>query len=453
MSSEVVLPRLGWSMESGRLVEWLKKDGDPVQNGDMIFSVEGDKAVQEVEALENGILRILPNGPGLGEDIPVGTLLAYICEPGEIPQFEGTSSGVPPVPAAPNESTPIVSPTSTRSDTIQNAQVEMKISPRARRVANELALDWTGLQGTGKTGRIREKDIWAADLQRQEAHKLSQVTPLARRAAADLGINLTALSRESKVERITRADVEAAARRKAPDLESADLQPVAMNHIRRLIAEKMGASSHTTAPVTLTTEVDATPIFRMRKSWKNDPDLTGQFLPSYLDMLIKIVTQALTEYPVMNSRLEGENILYSRLIHMGIAVDTEAGLIVPVIRNTQNLGLKQIARETAALIEKAQSGCLNLNELGGGTFTITNLGMYDIDGFTPIINLPECAILGVGRLVPKVVVINEESEETAVRRMMTLSLTFDHRIVDGAPAARFLKRIKQLVEKPEYWLL
>jgi pyruvate dehydrogenase E2 component (dihydrolipoamide acetyltransferase) len=155
----------------------------------------------------------------------------------------------------------------------------------------------------------------------------------------------------------------------------------------------------------------------------------------------------------MNARMEGEQLVYQEHIHIAMAVDTPAGLVAPVVREVQAKGLKQIARESAALVEKAHAGRLSLDEVSGSTFTVTNLGMYDIDSFTPIINLPECAILGVGRIVARVVVIDEETEATAVRRMMALSLTFDHRVVDGAPAARFLQRIRQLVEKPDYWLL
>jgi pyruvate dehydrogenase E2 component (dihydrolipoamide acetyltransferase) len=408
-------------MESGRLAAWLKQDGEAVQAGEMLFSVEGDKAVQEVEALESGILRILPGGPGPEQDVPVGTLLAYICQPGETPPFEVIT----------NET----------------------ISPRARRAARELAVDWSTVKGTGITGRIRERDIRAAALERPGPSKAVAATPVARRAAAELGVDLAAISRPGEGERISRADVEAAAQKAVPADPGAGLQAVPMGRLRKLIAERMAASARTTAPVTLTTEVDATELFKMRRRWKNDPDLEGQALPSYTDMLVKLVAQALSEYPVMNARLEGEQLVYQEPIHIAMAVDTPAGLVAPVIRMVQTKGLKQIARESAALVEKALAGRLSLDEVSGSTFTVTNLGMYDIDSFTPLINLPECAILGVGRIVARVVVIDEETEATAVRRMMALSLTFDHRVVDGAPAARFLQRIRQLVEKPDYWLL
>ena len=444
-------------MESGRLAAWLKKDGEAVHSGEMIFSVEGDKAVQEVEALESGILRILPGGPGPDLEVPVGTLLAYICQPGEIPPFEqaGAIVAVRTQPAAPTGSQTAdmgmkAAPGQIRTD----VQLESKtISPRARRVARELAVDWSAVRGTGITGRIRERDIRAAALAKAGPAKPLAATPLARRAAAELGVDLAALSRPGEGERITRADVEAAAHKAVSSAAESGLQAVPMGRLRKLIAERMAASTQSTAPVTLTTEVDATELFKMRKRWKADPDLEGQVLPSYSDMLAKLAAQALSEHPVMNARLEGETLIYQEPIHIAIAVDTPTGLVAPVIKQVQSKGLKQIARESAALVSKALAGRLSLDEVSGSTFTITNLGMYDIDGFTPIINLPECAILGVGRMIAKVVVIDDETEATAVRRMMALSLTFDHRLVDGAPAARFLKRIRQLVEKPDYWLL
>ena len=220
--------------------------------------------------------------------------------------------------------------------------------------------------------------------------------------------------------------------------------------VRRTIADRMATSAHTVAPVTLTTEADATELVRLRKQLKDDG---GQPVPSYNDLLAKLIAQALLEHPMVNARFEGDTIVQSATANIGVAVDTDRGLLVPVLRDVQTKSLRQIARESAALIEKARTGRVTVDELQGGTFTITNLGMYEIDAFTPIINLPECAILGVGRIVPKQVVVDAEAERVAIRQMMFLSLTFDHRLVDGAPAARFLQRVKQYVEKPYLWLV
>ena len=227
---------------------------------------------------------------------------------------------------------------------------------------------------------------------------------------------------------------------------------IPISRTRNTIAERMAASSNTTAPVTLTTEVDATELAKLRKQLKGD-NPAGRPVPSYNDLLAKLCSVALAEHPMLNARFEGDEIVQSAAVNIGLAVDTERGLLVPVIRDVAAKNLRQIAGESAALIEATRAGTMQADSLSGGTFTISNLGMYEIDAFTPIINLPQCAILGVGRIVPKVVVIDAESEQTAIRHMLFISLTFDHRLVDGAPAGRFLQRIKQFIEQPYLWLV
>jgi pyruvate dehydrogenase E2 component (dihydrolipoamide acetyltransferase) len=234
-----------------------------------------------------------------------------------------------------------------------------------------------------------------------------------------------------------------------------------MTGLRRIIAQRMAASDAETARVTLVTEADATTFVEVRAQLKADVAENWGFAPGYNDLLGLIVARALGEFPYMNARLgeEGTDGAIERLpyVNLGMAVDTERGLLVPVIRDADQKGLRAFGAEFRELVERARVGRSRPDDLSGGTFTITNLGMYDVDAFTPIINLPEAAILGVGRIQPKMVVLGSEPGEddewqTAVRQMWTLSLTFDHRLVDGAPAARFLQRIKQLVENP-YLLL
>lgn len=205
--------------------------------------------------------------------------------------------------------------------------------------------------------------------------------------------------------------------------------------------------------MTLTTEVDASEVFKLREAIKGDAKRSGvSSVPSYNDIFAKLVALALQEHPALNASWTDEGVLQHAHTNIGMAVQTERGLLVPVLRNPAAKSLTVIATEAAQLVERARNGNISGDEMRSGTFTITNLGMYDVDGFTPIINLPECAILGLGRMVAKVVVIDEATEKTAIRKMMTLSLTFDHRVVDGAPAAQFLQRIKQFVEQPYLWL-
>jgi pyruvate dehydrogenase E2 component (dihydrolipoamide acetyltransferase) len=454
MPAKIVMPRLGWNMETGSLGQWLKQPGEHVEAGDLLFTVEGDKATQEVESLDSGALYIPPGAPGPGVEVPVGTLLGYLLLKGEAPpsnEVEGYKLKVE------GSELPVSSfqlpPSSPQRPA---SSIQPAISPRARRIAAELGVDWTGLTGSGRTGRIRERDIRAAAQPVAE-----RVSPLARRLAAELGVDVDSLAARLPGKRIERADVEAAAREaRVPPPQPAPAAPspaglpggtlTPVSAVRRIIAERMAGSSHTAAPVTLTTEADATELARLRRELK---EAEKKPVPSYNDLLAKLVAEALREHPGVNARFDGDAILQADTVNIGVAVDTERGLLVPVLRDVQTKSLRQVATESAALVEKARAGRIGPDDLAGGTFTITNLGMYDIDAFTPIINLPECAILGVGRIVPKQVVIDADTERVAIRHMVILSLTFDHRLVDGAPAARFLQRVKQYVERPYLWLV
>jgi pyruvate dehydrogenase E2 component (dihydrolipoamide acetyltransferase) len=220
-----------------------------------------------------------------------------------------------------------------------------------------------------------------------------------------------------------------------------------MSGTRKIIAERMAASDHATAAVTLVTEADATDLVRAREQLKAAVTEEWGFSPGYNDLLGLIVSRTLGELRYMNARLsdDGAAIDHLPVVNLGMAVDTDRGLLVPVIRDADQMGLQAFGTEFRALVERARTGKASMDDLSGGTFTITNLGMYDIDAFTPIINLPEAAILGAGRIQPKAVI---QGGEVVARQMWMLSLVFDHRLVDGAPAARFLQRIKELVENP-----
>jgi pyruvate dehydrogenase E2 component (dihydrolipoamide acetyltransferase) len=393
MAYQILMPRLGWNMEEGTLVEWLKQEGDPVRAGDLVCIIEGDKATMEIESFETGILRIPPASPAPGTTVPVGTLLGYVVPEAELATFDPSAApaAVLEDTASRTERAGAASPAAAGSPRRANGPAA---SPRARRAARELGVDWRMLKGSGRTGRIVERDVRAA-------------------AAASAG---------------------------------AAEPSVPMSRLRRAIAERMAAAARTAAPVTLTTEADATALVRLREQYRH----TSALVPAYHDLLVKLTGIALAEHPALNATLADDRIIRHAHIHIGIAVDTEHGLVAPVIRDVPSKSVEDIARVSARLIEEARAGRLSLDRLQDGTFTLTNLGMYDIDAFTPIINLPECAILGVGRIVPRVVVIDEATATTGIRKMMSLSLTFDHRIVDGGPAARFLQRVKQLIEDPAW---
>jgi pyruvate dehydrogenase E2 component (dihydrolipoamide acetyltransferase) len=456
MAFEVVMPKLGWASESARLVEWVKQDGDQVDAGEVLFLAEGDKAAQEVEALESGVLHIGPAGLCTGEEFPVGTVLAHLVQPGETFSLDKISE---PIAVTASVQEPQVSSVATSAplagqdgQSLSKPQRKPAISPRAARVAAELGVDWTVLKGSGRTGRIVERDVRQAAAEAAAAQKI-KVTPVAQRLAAAEGIDLAELAALKAGEKIRREDVEAMiASRDAARTPKAPPAGTAMpiTHIRRVIAGRMVESGLTTAALTLTTEADATELVAIREKLKATLAPAGKPVPSYNDLLIKLTAVALLEHPLLNAYWAEDEIIVHETVHIATAVDTEAGLLVPVIRDVPAKSLQQIAAEASSLAEKARTGQLLADALQGGTFTITNLGAYGIDAFTPIINLPgQCAILGVGRIISKPAAWQEQ---VALRKMMALSLTFDHRVVDGGPAARFLNTVREYVEQPYLWL-
>ena len=452
MVTEVILPKLGQTMEEGAIIEWFKNEGDPVTRGDLLFSIESDKAVLEVEAIARGFLRkiLVP----AGQVVPVLTVVALITRTAD----EDISSHIAPAAVTAVAQRPAEARAEKLAEpgpavaTPQPVQTTGRIfaSPRARKTALEQGVDLTLVSGSGPSGRIVERDVLDHLAARPRA------TPMAVKIADALGVDLTQVTGTGISGRITKADVEAVTKAEAPTVaplpaEIRAVETVPMSGVRRIIAERMAASHTATARVTLVTEIDATAFVETRDQLKASVTEEWGFAPGYGDLLGLVVARALREFPYMNARLDssGESIEQFKYVNLGMAVDTERGLLVPVIRDADTKGLRALGAEFRTLVERARSGQSLPDDLSGGTFTITNLGMYEIDAFTPIINLPEAAILGVGRIQPKPVV---RGDEIVARDMWTLSLTFDHRLVDGAPAARFLQRIKQLVENP-YLLL
>ncbi|MGD8623467.1 MAG: 2-oxo acid dehydrogenase subunit E2 [Anaerolineae bacterium] len=453
MITQVILPKLGQTMEEGAIVEWLKQEGEPVQRGDVLFTVETDKAVLEVEATARGYLRqiLVP----AGETVPVLTPVALITRNAD-ESLEGWQEGAAsePQPEA------LASAEAPARDAVPPASrpsgERIFASPRARKTARERDVDLALVVGSGPNGRIVEADVLAyAEKVTAEAAVAKEteprVTPVARRTAQALGVDLTGMRGSGTGGRVTKADVEAAAAPAPAPTAPPAAERVPLTGVRAIIAERMAASDAATARVTLVTEADATDLVAVRQQLKAAVSEEWGFAPGYNDLLGLIVARTLGEMPYMNARLSEDATAIDQLpyVNLGVAVDTERGLLVPVIRDADRKGLRAFGTEFRALAERARAGRSLPDDLTGGTFTITNLGMYEIEAFTPIINLPEAAILGAGQIVPKAVV---RGGEIVARQIWTLSLVFDHRLVDGAPAARFLQRIKRLVENP-YLLL
>jgi pyruvate dehydrogenase E2 component (dihydrolipoamide acetyltransferase) len=420
MAISITVPRLGWSMEEGLFAGWLKKDGEPVRAGDLLFRLESDKATEDIESFDSGILRIPPNGPREGEKVRVGAVIGYLAQPGEPdPHKEDAAAG-----------------------------------PAARRLGRELGVDLRQVPGSGPSGQVTPDDV----RQHQGAchHNLSEdsgplqtagvnpaarrpaISPRAKRVAGELGIDWTRLVGSGKTGRIRERDVRAAR-------QQAQAQVVETSSTRRIIAERMLRSVRSTAPVTLTAQADATNLVNLREQFKAVARAEKAPVPSYTDFLVKLAAVALQQHPQFNAHWDGDNLVVEAAIHIGIATDTDTGLLVPVVRDVAGLGLRQLAASARDLIERARQRKLTAGEMQGGTFTITNLGAFGIDGFTPIINYPQVAILGVGRIQRRPVVVENQ---IIARAMVTLSLTFDHCGADGGPAARFLQALCNIIENP-----
>lgn len=418
MAIEVLVPPLGQTVDTVTLVAWYKNEGELVRQGEMLFAIETDKATLDVEAPASGVLRRVT--ARAGDEVAALSAIGLIAEPEEAiaePQTAGELAAAPPVKPAPD------------------GEGRTFISPRARRLAEQHHVPIEALAATGPEGAIVERDV-RAYLDRQET---PVITPVARRVAEEAGLAWRELPGSGRGGRITREDV---TRALTPDrtAENELLEAIPLRSTRAVIAERMLASQQHTAQVTLTAEADATALVTLRQELAED----GVEV-SYNDLFLYILSRTLREHPRLNASLEGETINVWRRVHIGLAVDTERGLLAPVVRDVGEKGVAQIARETRTLVERARAGQCTPDELRGGSFTLTNLGMYGIDAFTPIINLPECAILGVGRITTQPAIVNGE---VVARERVWLSLTFDHRLVDGGPAARFLQRVVQLVERP-----
>ena len=447
MAVELKMLQMDQTMTKGKIGKWLVKEGDTVTEGQPLLEIETDKVVHEQESPTDGIIaQILAEE---GTNVPVNAILAVIGAPGEeVERIEADAAQEPQVQVEPEQPKPTPAPTGDAP----------KASPAARQLAEKLAINLTEVKPSGPGGRILESDVQRhIDLRGPvpsiETTRL-KASPLARRLAKEHGVDLTSIAGSGPDGRIVRDDVLQAASTapEVPTVETPAIQQaaevIAMDGIRGIIAERMTLSVQTNASVTLHTEVDATALVELR-GMLNDKLQAREVNITYTDLLVKVVANALREHPRLNATLTNEEIHLLPEINIGVAVALEDGLVVPVVRNADKERLSEISGQVKSFAERARSNQLTPGELQDGTFTITNLGNFGIDAFTPIINPPESAILGVGRILKKPVVHNDE---VVIRSMLTLSLTFDHRVVDGAPAAQFLQTVSGYIQDP-YLLL
>lgn len=392
MATSTLMPKFGLTMTEGKIVEWRKKEGDKVKKGEILFIFETEKVTYEVEATESGILgKILAK---VDETVSVGAMVAYIIQPGEkIPEVV-----VPPEAIAEAREELTVMET---TPVAHQHQIRLKATPKARKLAKKYNIDLTLVRGSGLGGRIRRIDIERA---KEESEK--GVAPPAKPPAGKL---------------------------------------VKFTGMRKIIAQKMLQSKTQTAQAYMGHTVDASKILESRKIWLPIVEKKAGVRLTITDIMMKITAAAIEVHPIMNTRWTDEGILWIEDIHMGMALALDEGLIVPVIWSINRKNLSEIAKMRAELVQKGRKGQLTPDDMKGSTFTLSTMGMYGLEEFLAIINQPESAILGVGAIIDKPVVVDEE---IVIKPMMKITLSYDHRVIDGAKAGQFMMTLKEFIENP-----
>ena len=462
MPKEIRVPRLGWSMEEGVFGEWLKAPGEFVRAGEMVFVLEGDKAAHEIESFDSGFLCVPSDAPKPSATVKVGQVIGFLLSEGEpAPVSVGRGDG-PTLGEASKFKESSTSHLRSAESLPRSLSTDRVAGPVARRRARELGVDYYSALTPDPTGRVIRADIERTIEARmggaaRQAFQGRQIaTPRARRRARELGIDWKRLKGTGRGGRVREQDIHEESTRLsnaafAKGIDSNTFVPSApgehtpASKMRLALAKRMSAGVHQAAPVTLTSKVDASALVSLRDHWKSEKE--RKICPSYTDLMIKLAALTLRELPDLNACWHKNGIWSYNEVNIAMAVDTELGLVAPVIQNSDQLSIFEVAEKSRALIEQARVGKLTQSQLDGGTFTITNLGMYEIDSFTPILNLPQAAILGVGRIVSEPVAREGKIE---IGSTLTLSLTFDHRVIDGAPAARWLQRLCERVLSPTF---
>jgi pyruvate dehydrogenase E2 component (dihydrolipoamide acetyltransferase) len=403
MATTVIMPKQGQSVESCVIVSWKKRAGDHVKAGEIICEVETDKATFEVESPAEGTLLAIFHD--VGSDVPVLEPIAVIGAQGE--KFDAPGAGS--APAAPAASTVAAAPAPQHAATAAQPASDgrIKASPRAKALAASRGVSLAGIAGTGPGGRIIVRDVPAS------SSAASSGAPAAARAAAPS--------------------------RAVQPMAEGEVREVKVTGIRKLIAERMLASLQGTAQLTMNSAADARALQDLRRKFKESPESLGLRDVTINDMVLFAVARALTQHPDLNALFVGDTIRQHASVHLGFAVDTPRGLMVPVIRNAHTLSLREVAREAARLIVGCREGGVKPEELSGGTFTVTNLGAFGIQSFTPVLNAPQVGIIGVDTITPAPRIAADGS--VSFIPQIGLSLTVNHQVVDGAPGARFLQTL------------
>lgn len=431
MATEVIMPKVDMDQETGTVVDWIKKDGDNVNQGEAILVIETAKVAIEVEAPATGILQGI--SAEVGEELPIATVIAYILEPGE------------ELPERPSQKPPPI----TRSEEMPPKSEPAPATPLAKNIAEAQGLDLSRIPGTGPGGRVTKSDIESLVTHAGQDGK-AYATPAAKRLAREERVDISQLVGSGPGGRIQAHDVLTAAESThlgtATTVRPSDVKVIPLEGMRRTIAERMTRSAQTAPHFTLQIDVDMTRAEAMRVSFNARGDV--KITPTA--QLVKASAWALTRHPFVNAKLVGDEIHLLPEINIGVAVALEEGLIVPVVHRAEQKGITEIAAELTDIVIRARAGELTTRDVTGGTFTVSNLGMFGIDRFTAIINPPESAILAVGKTVSRPAALNDDGDIGLVPTL-TLTLSVDHRVLDGVVAARFLQDLRGAIEEPG-WL-
>ena len=408
MAFEVCMPQLGLTMEEGTVSQWIKHEGDAVKTGDVLLEITTDKLTNEVTSEHDGVLlKIVAQE---GEDVPVKGLLCYVGQPGEAvgdaPAAAAAAPAALAAPAAPGACVPVPAP-------VAAGGARIRISPLARKTAAKLGVDVSGIVGSGPSGRIRQQDVLAAAKAPKAAAPVAAEPAPAAKPVSKTGLELMEGDTVSK-----------------------------LAGMRKVVAQRMLQSHTEIPPVTQNTKVDVTELMKFRKMLLAE---TGNKY-SVNDLILKATAKCLRQHPEVLVSLDGDQVIQRAHVNLGMAVALDAGLIVPVIRDADRMGLDALSAAAKDLASRAKSNKLTPDEYKGSTFSVSNLGMFGIETFTPIVNQPDAAILGVCAVQDELVMDDEGN--ISKHQVMRLSFTYDHRLIDGAVAAKFVMALRDLLEKP-----
>ncbi len=450
MATSIVMPQLGYDMREGTVVRWVKQEGDEVVANEVIAEIETDKAVVEFKPTTGGVLRRIVAGEG--EAVPVGQLIAVIGDADEaIPDDLGGPAAAS-APAAEPEAAPAPAPAAAPAAAPAG---EVRASPIARRLARERGVDLATVTGSGPGGRIVEADVLAAADAVRAAAEAGRImaSPLARRLARERGIDLSTITGTGPGGRIVEADVPASAPEPAPTPAATESLPepapaeradrADLSRMRQAIASVTSGSKRDAPHFYVAVDIEMTAAMALRRDINDE--LPASSRVSVNDLIVKASAMAIVKHPKFNSFYRGDHLQMNRSINVGIAIALESGLIVPGIPECENRTLAQIAAASRDLIDRANNGSLQAEEYAGTTYSVSNLGMFDVDSFTAIIFPPHAAILAVGAVKDQPVA---RDGQLAIAEIMKATLSVDHRVADGAEAAQFLMEIKRLLEKP-----